>query len=347
MSTSSKRPRLAISYGDPAGIGPDVVLQAALARNWPCELVVIGDRDLLRQRANRLGLEIRIADYPSGEIAGEPAAADSGIADRPHAIASDGLRVLHQPLAAPVEAGKPSSLHAGAILDVLRRATSGCMRGEFDALVTAPVSKSIVSDGGFAFSGHTEFLAELTNTQKVVMLLTADTLRVALVTTHLPLAKIPAAITAPVLEQTLQILHTDMREKFGLDQPAISVLGLNPHAGEDGLLGSEENEVITPCIKAARENGMNVSGPWPADTAFNPKLREQTDVYLAMYHDQGLPVLKYASFGHAVNITLGLPIIRTSVDHGTAFDLAGSGRADAGSCIAAIEAALSISSVKV
>lgn len=319
--------RLAISYGDPAGIGPDVVLTAALTRDWPCELVVIGDREALEARAALLHLDLSLNEY----------AVDTPAVSKPRSIS-----VLHQALRTPVTVGNPDSHNADAILQVLHRATQGCVNREFDAMVTAPISKSIICDGGHAFSGHTEFLAALTGTKKVVMLLVANELRVALATTHLPLSEVPAAITAESLDETLGILDSEMRGKFGLKSPSISVLGLNPHAGEGGHLGVEENSIITPALERAKTAGINVSGPWPADTAFNPKLRDSTDVYLAMYHDQGLPVLKYASFGHAVNVTLGLPIVRTSVDHGTAFDLAGTGNADAGSCIAAIDSALSI-----
>lgn len=290
---SRSRPRIAISAGDPAGVGPDIVL-AALGRTWDAELIVVADRAMLEARANSLGIKL-----PSG------------------------LDVIHEPLAAPVIPGVGEAKNAAGVLNALKRATAGCMDRTFDAMVTAPVNKAVIAESGVPFSGHTEYLAELTNTPQVVMLLAAKTLRVALATTHIPLSKVPSAVTEAPLLSILQILNEDLQSKLGIEKPRISVLGLNPHAGESGLLGREDEAVIAPVIDQAKSAGINASGPWPADTAFNQKLQGETDAYLAMYHDQGLPVLKYASFGAAVNVTLGLPIIRTSVDHGTAYDLAG------------------------
>lgn len=319
-------PRIAISAGDPAGIGPDIVLALA-EQDWPAQLVVIADKEMLAARASLLGLSLQLDDY-------DPEARLPTMAGR--------LEVMHQPLAVPVTPGQPDPANGAAVLTALERATKGCETGEFAAMVTAPVSKAVITDSGTPFSGHTEYLAELTGAEHVVMLLAAADLRVALATTHLPLAEVPAAITADSLERTLRTLHNDLRAKFGFDNPRISVLGLNPHAGESGKLGREEIEIITPVVEQLRDDGLALRGPLPADTAFSPTLRESTDAYLAMYHDQGLPVLKAFGFGGAVNITLGLPIIRTSVDHGTAFDLAGTGRAESGSIKAALEQALAL-----
>lgn len=326
LSTSSKLPRLAISAGEPAGIGPDVIL-AASQRDWPAELVVIADQGMLEARAALLGLQPRFIAYdPDAER-----------------ISSAGtMSVLHEPLAVAVKPAQPESRNASGVLAALDRATHGCMSGEFDAMVTAPVNKAVIADSGVPFSGHTEYLAELTGTSQVVMLLAAQDLRVALATTHIPLSAVPGAINQSLLLKVLRVMDADLKSKFGIASPHISVLGLNPHAGEGGHLGMEDIEVIEPALRAAKDAGLNVSGPWPADTAFNKRLSAQTDAYLAMYHDQGLPVLKYASFGAAVNITLGLPIIRTSVDHGTAFDLAGTGDADPSSFFAAVESALEL-----
>ena len=248
------------------------------------------------------------------------------------------LNVIDTPFPARVDAGHPSPGNAHALLDGLRRAARGCMDGEYAAMVTAPVAKNVIADSGVAFFGHTEFLAEVTGAALPVMMLVAGDLRVALATTHMPLREVPGAITGILLERVLRILHADLRDKFGIADPEIVVCGLNPHAGESGHLGSEDAEVIAPAVEKLRDEGMKLRGPLPADTAFTPAAGHK-DAVLAMYHDQGLPVLKYAGFGHAVNVTLGLPIIRTSVDHGTAFDIAGSGRADPGSLLAAVELA--------
>jgi 4-hydroxythreonine-4-phosphate dehydrogenase len=249
------------------------------------------------------------------------------------------LQVIDTPFPEFVEPGRPSPGNAQTLLDGLRRAAQGCLDGEFAGLVTAPVAKSVIADSGIPFSGHTEFLADVTGASLPVMMLVADDLRVALATTHLPLREVPDAITRELLERVLRILHADLRDKFGIDNPEIVVCGLNPHAGEGGHLGTEEKAFITPLLEELRREGMALRGPLPADTAFTPAAGHK-DAVLAMYHDQGLPVLKYAGFGHAVNVTLGLPIIRTSVDHGTAFDIAGKGQADPGSLFAAIELAI-------
>jgi 4-hydroxythreonine-4-phosphate dehydrogenase len=321
-------PRIAITVGEPAGIGPDIVLAAA-AGTWDAELVAIGDPGLLAARASQLGLSIALRET-------SPAAAP-----RPHQPGS--LAVLPVPLATGCRPGVLDTTNAPYVLQTLQLAVDGCLAGEFSAMVTAPVQKSVINDAGIPFTGHTEFLAEATGTARVVMMLATAQLRVALATTHLPLAAVPAAITPVLLRETLHILERDLRDKFGLRQPRIAVLGLNPHAGEGGHLGREEIDTIIPTLEALRGEGMELLGPLPADTAFNPRVLEQCDAVFAMYHDQGLPVLKFAGFGKAVNITLGLPIIRTSVDHGTALDLAGSGRADAGSLLHALEQALQMS----
>ncbi|HET7307707.1 MAG TPA: 4-hydroxythreonine-4-phosphate dehydrogenase PdxA [Gammaproteobacteria bacterium] len=323
-AAADRPPRLAVTSGEPAGIGPDLCLELA-AGDWPAELVVLADSRLLAERARLLGKTINLPLYDSARPA---------VAGR--------VRLLPIPAAAPMEAGRLDPANADYVLALLRRAADGCRNGEFAAMVTAPVHKGVINDAGTSFFGHTEFLAERTGAELPVMMLTAGTLRVALATTHLPLAAVPAAITRERLTQVLTILDQDLRERFAIGAPRILVSGLNPHAGEGGHLGREEIDVIEPCLDALRERGLNIVGPLPADTLFTPARLKDADAVLAMYHDQGLPVLKYAGFGHAVNITLGLPIVRTSVDHGTALDLAGTGRADAGSLRAAIQAALDI-----
>lgn len=260
-------------------------------------------------------------------------------------LLDDRLRVIDTPFPAPVVAGQPDPANAGVLLDGLRQAAEGCLEGRYSALVTAPLAKSVVADSGVPFTGHTEYLAELTNTELPVMLLVAGDLRVALASTHLPLREVPDFITAERLSRVLRILHHDLRTKFGIERPEIVVCGLNPHAGEGGHLGEEDDAIIAPVVEALSQAGMHLRGPLPADTAFTPAAGHK-DAILAMYHDQGLPVLKYAGFGHAVNVTLGLPIIRTSVDHGTAFDIAGQGKADPGSLFAAIELAKSMVNTK-
>jgi 4-hydroxythreonine-4-phosphate dehydrogenase len=316
---------IAITPGEPAGIGPDITLAVA-ATDLGANLVAIADPDLLASRAEQLGLAVEIIEYR-----GEATTSSPGT-----------LPVLPVPLAEPTNPGRLNPANAQYVIDTLQRAVDGCQSGEFAAMVTAPVQKSVINDAGIPFSGHTEFLAEATGTARVVMMLANPRLRVALATTHLPLRAVPDAITAELLEQTLQILHHDLQTRFALPGPRIAVLGLNPHAGEGGHMGREEIEVITPVLEDLRKKGMKLIGPLPADTAFNPKVLDACDAVLAMYHDQGLPVLKHDGFGEAVNITLGLPIIRTSVDHGTALDLAGTGRADSRSLELALEQALRI-----
>jgi len=318
-------PRVAITTGEPAGVGPELILEIA-RQEWPAELVVLGDARLLSSRARALGRQIGIAEF---NPAAPPAASRAGR-----------IVVADLPLPAPVVAGRLDQRNAPWVLELLREACAGCQRGYFDALVTAPVHKGIINDAGMPFTGHTEFLAHLTGAQTPVMLLVAGTLRVALVTTHLPLKAVPAAITRERVETIARILDDGLRRRFGLASPRIVVLGLNPHAGESGHLGTEELEQISPAIASLRAAGLSVTGPIPADTAFIEANLHGVDAVLAMFHDQGLPVLKHRGFGSAVNVTLGLPIIRTSVDHGTALDLAGSGRADAGSLRAAVELAI-------
>lgn len=320
-------PRIAITPGEPAGIGPDILL--ALAQNdWPAELVAVVDPDLLRERANQLGLSVELHTC------------DTALAPAPHRAGK--LKILPCTLHSPVTAGKLDANNAAYVLDTLARATDACLHGECQAMVTAPVQKSIINDAGIAFSGHTEFLAERCGVEKVVMMLATGDLRVALATTHLPLRAVADAISHQSLEQVIRILHLALTTQFGLSNPRILVLGLNPHAGEGGHLGREELDTIIPCLEKLRRGGLALQGPLPADTAFTPKHLAQADAVLAMYHDQGLPVLKFQGFGRAVNITLGLPIIRTSVDHGTALDLAGSGKADTGSLEEALQLAISM-----
>ena len=316
--------RIAVTSGEPAGIGPDLCLQ--LARGpLPCELVCLGDRELLAARARLLDLKVNLWDYePERPV-------------RPHTPGT--LAVLHSPLAHPCEAGKLDARNAAAVLAMLDRAAQGCLDGEFAAMVTAPVQKSTIIEAGYAFTGHTEYLAQRSGAARPVMLLASGTMRVALATTHLPLAQVAQAITGPLLHEVLTILDTDLRRWWGLARPRIAVCGLNPHAGESGHLGREELTVITPAVEQMRERGLTVSGPFPADTIFVPRLMAGYDAVLAMYHDQGLPVIKHAHFDEAVNITLGLPIIRTSVDHGTALNLAGTGHADVASLAAAVRMA--------
>lgn len=315
MSTSkaeTHRRRLVITSGEPAGIGPELCVQL-LTRDPPdCEVVVLGDRDLIHERARAIGLD--------------PAS----------------ISIRHHPLAVSSVPGEPNPANAAYVLALLDAALAGVRSGEFDAMVTAPVQKSVIAASGVPFSGHTEYLAERSGVSKSVMMLTAGSLRVALATTHLPLRQVPAAITTEGLIETLAILDADLRRLWGLARPRITVCGLNPHAGEGGLLGEEDQTVISPALRTLRARGLDVTGPVPADTAFVPREIAKADAFLAMYHDQGLPVLKHASFGHAVNITLGLPFVRTSVDHGTALALAGTGRADIGSLAAAVDLALEL-----
>lgn len=317
---------IVLTCGESAGIGPDLCLAVAQQhRDYP--LVCLADRDLLRARAQDLNLSLAIDDY---SLALAPARA------------AGRLTVLHHALNEPAQAGRLNPRNALWVLGLVDRAVAGCRSGEFSALVTAPVQKSIINDAGIPFSGHTEYLAALTLCAHPVMLLVAGSLRVALATTHLPLRAVPDAITGAGLGAVLRVLDQDLKRLFGIPQPRIAVCGLNPHAGEGGHLGHEEQRVIAPAVQAARALGLDVHGPLPADTVFVPRSLATFDAVLAMYHDQGLPVLKHVGFDHAVNVTLGLPIIRTSVDHGTALDLAGSGRAEAGSLRAALELAVAL-----
>lgn len=318
---------LVVTPGEPAGIGPDLCVQLA-ATPPEIPLIVIADKYLLQQRAAELYIPLQILDYQES---------------RRMDIQPGTLAVIHVPLAAACRPGVLDAANSEYVLATLRRAAEGCMAGEFSGMVTAPVHKGIINDAGFSFSGHTEFLAELTGTRQVVMMLVGGGLRVALATTHLPLRDVPAAITAPLLEDVLTILQHDLQNRFGIARPRILVAGLNPHAGEGGYLGREEIEMMIPVLDRLRAGGMDVSAPLPADTLFTPQRLAQCDCVLAMYHDQGLPVLKHASFGQGVNVTLGMPIIRTSVDHGTALDLAGTGNADGGSLLEAIRLAAQMS----
>jgi 4-hydroxythreonine-4-phosphate dehydrogenase len=318
-------PRLIITSGEPAGIGPDLCLAIA-ERDWHCDVVVAADMQLLEQRAQQLKLSVELSSYT--ESVARPA----------HRRGT--LRVLHVPVAVPVQPGVLNPANARYVLSMLNAAAQGCLSGEFDAMVTAPVQKSVINDAGVPFSGHTEYLAERTGGAYPVMMLATNDLRVALATTHLPLQKVSAAITEELLSRVLRILDEDLRRRFDIPAPRILVCGLNPHAGESGHLGREEIEVIAPTLERLRKEGLNLTGPAPADTAFTPHMLRHADAVLAMFHDQGLPVIKFAGFSEAVNITLGLPIVRTSVDHGTALSLAGTGQADASSLAAAMQMAL-------
>lgn len=324
---------LVITSGEPAGIGPDLCVQLAVAPP-DIPIVVIADKNLLLQRAAQLGIDLQVQDFVSQKTRGK------GQHLSPFTFhLSPVLSVIHVPLVAECHPGVLNAANSEYVLAMLRRAVQGCQAGEFSGIVTAPVHKGIINDAGIPFTGHTEFLAEQTGTKLVVMMLVGGGMRVALATTHLALKDVPAAITAPLLESVLHIIQRDLQRRFGITQPRILVAGLNPHAGEGGYLGREEIEVMIPVLDKLRAEGMNVSAPLPADTIFTPQKLAQCDCVLSMYHDQGLPVLKHASFGQGVNVTLGLPIIRTSVDHGTALDLAGTGRADSGSLLEAVRLA--------
>jgi len=311
-------PVIALTSGEPAGIGPELCAQ--LARDaLTARVVVLGDAKLIAQRTN--------ATLPAYDPAAEARA---------------GLEVLHLPLPAPCTAGIVDPANAGYVLALLDRAIDGCLGREFDAMVTAPIHKGVINDAGTPFTGHTEYLAERSRSAQVVMMLVGGGLRVALATTHLALADVPHAITRAGLRAVLGVIDRDLRTRFAIARPRILVAGLNPHGGEGGHLGREEIEVIAPALRDARAAGIRAEGPLPADTLFVPQQLEGADCVLAMYHDQGLPVLKYASFGHGVNVTLGLPFVRTSVDHGTALDIAGRGRADAGSLREALQLAVAL-----
>lgn len=317
--------QLAVTPGEPAGIGAELLVRYVQRPLQGLSLVAVCDPTLLQDTARALELPLDIAAFQPGMPARE---------------AGDGrLSVCGVAMAAAVEPGQLNRANARYVLDTLARASDGCRDGTFQALITGPVHKGIINDAGFAFSGHTEFFAERAGVARVVMMLATDGLRVALATTHLPLKDVSAAITHHELTETLRILERDLRQKFAIAQPRILICGLNPHAGEGGHLGQEEQQVITPVIEALRSEGMQLIGPLPADTLFTPKYLDAADAVLAMYHDQGLPVLKYKGFGRAVNITLGLPFVRTSVDHGTALDLAGKGVADLGSFATAVDTA--------
>jgi 4-hydroxythreonine-4-phosphate dehydrogenase len=315
---------LVITAGEPAGVGPDLCLALAKRNDLP-GFVVISDPALLRSRAARLGLDITIT-------------AVDVETDLPRNAAGDELYVAPFPFPVTADCGRPDTANAQTLLDGLRHAVAGCLDGRYRALVTAPLHKRVINDAGIPFSGHTEFLARCCGAPLPVMLLAAGEMRVALATTHLPLRDVPNAITADKLRDVLRILLHDLRRHFGVASPEVVVCGLNPHAGEGGHLGSEDAEIIAPVVAEFVDAGEHVRGPLPADTAFT-QASGHKDAILAMYHDQGLPVLKYAGFGRAVNVTLGLPIVRTSVDHGTAFDLAGTGKADPGSLVAALQMA--------
>jgi len=317
-------PRVALTPGEPAGIGPDLVVTLAQTAR-PAELIAIADPDLLTARAAQLGLPLRLYPFDTAQ-------------PRPH-VAGE-LAVLPVPLATKATAGQLDVRNGPYVLATLHEAGAGCLEGRFDAVVTAPVQKSVINDAGIPFSGHTEFFQEQAGVPRVVMMLACPGLRVALATTHLPLRAVADAITIERLHEVLAILVNDLRHKFGIARPRILVAGLNPHAGESGHLGREEIDTLIPALQTFTDRNCELTGPLPADTLFTPKYLDHADAVLAMYHDQGLPVLKYKGFGSAVNITLGLPYIRTSVDHGTALDLAGTGRADSGSLEAALQCAL-------
>jgi len=318
-------PRIAITPGEPAGIGPDLLVELAQTL-FEAELVVIGDPGLLTERAALLGKPLGLDPF-------DPAAP-------PECHAPGRLKVLPVSLRAPARPGHLDPANAEYVLETLRVAVDGCLDGRFDALVTGPVHKGVINDAGIPFTGHTEFLAERSGGHHPVMMLAAEDLRVALATTHMPLREVSSAITRERLERVLHILDRDLRERFRIERPRILVCGLNPHAGEGGHLGREEIDTIAPTLEALRAEGLDLIGPLPADTLFTPRHLEHADAVLAMYHDQGLPVLKHVGFGQAINITLGLPLIRTSVDHGTALELAGTGRAKAGSLHAALDLAI-------
>ncbi|MGQ7806147.1 4-hydroxythreonine-4-phosphate dehydrogenase PdxA [Hafnia alvei] len=317
--------RVVITPGEPAGVGPDLVI--ALAQQaWPAELVVCADPALLLERAALLQLPLTLREYQP-DIPAQPQAEKT-------------LTILPIKLHSKALPGQLDINNGAYVVETLARACDGCLRGEFAALITGPVHKGIINDAGVPFTGHTEFFAERSHRDRVVMMLATEELRVALATTHLPLLDVPAAITPQTLTEVITILNHDLRTKFGIDEPQIYVCGLNPHAGEGGHMGREEIDVIIPTLESLRQQGIHLIGPLPADTLFQPKYLEHADAVLAMYHDQGLPVLKYQGFGRAVNITLGLPFIRTSVDHGTALDLAATGIADVGSFRTALNLAI-------
>jgi len=324
MKFSHSIARIALTSGEPAGIGPDLCIQLAL-HNQSAELIVLAAPELLTQRAAQLGLNISIQIFDPSK--------------KPEASTAGNITVLPVPLKTTVSCAQPTLENSAYVVETIRLASQGCVDGLFDAMVTAPVHKGIINDANIAFTGHTEFIADITGGHPVMMLAT-EGLRVALVTTHLPLSEVSQAITTDRLNKVTKLLHKDLQNYFAISNPKILVCGLNPHAGENGHLGKEEIEIIEPALDTLRQQGIDLQGPLPADTLFTPKYLQTADAVLAMYHDQGLPVLKYKGFGQAVNITLGLPIIRTSVDHGTAFDLAGTGKANLGSLAFAVKTAI-------
>ena len=328
MRVNTDLPRIIITTGEPAGIGPDITVQIA-QENINADIVAIGDPDLLQDRASLLGLPLSLIKFDDAH-------------NQKHVAES--LRIIPVKTETRPVAGKLDSDNAEYVLTLLKTACTACLKNEFDAMVTAPVQKSIINDAGITFSGHTEYLADLCHQAAPVMMLANNVLRVALVTTHLPLSKVSDAITKEELTQVLRIVDKDLRDKFSINKPRILVCGLNPHAGEGGHLGNEENEIIIPVINTLMDQGLDLTGPQPADTAFTQEMIDSFDVIVAMYHDQGLPVLKSMGFGETVNITLGLPIVRTSVDHGTALHLAGTGDASSSSLMEAIQSAIDLSS---
>ena len=323
MPDASYSPIIAITSGEPAGIGPDII--AGIAPNrFAARLVILGDRELIETRARSQESSIQFDSYQANRT---PQLENS-------------VEILHIPLASNCTPGVLRSENANYVLELLKRACHGCLDRDFDAMVTTPVQKEIINQAGIPFTGHTEFLAAICGVKKPVMLLINDNLRVALATTHLSLRQVPDAINSELIIHIVKILDHGLRQRFNITRPHIKICGLNPHSGEGGYLGREEIEVIKPAIESLRQDKLNVSGPYPADTVFTPQALSDADAVLAMYHDQGLPVVKYAGFHHTVNTTLGLPIVRTSVDHGTALDLAGSSQADPGSLFAAIDSAI-------
>jgi 4-hydroxythreonine-4-phosphate dehydrogenase len=319
--------RIAITPGEPAGIGADLVIAIA-QQAWPVQLVVVASKELIKQRAKQLNLPITLIDY------------DANLDAIPQVAGT--LTILDIPLAQPCIAGTLDTNNGAYVVETLKMASDKNMSGEFEAIVTGPVHKGLINKSGVPFSGHTEYFAHQANCSDVVMMLATKGLRVALVTTHIPLAYVAKAITFERLQKVTRILHTDLQSKFGIKNPTIYACGINPHAGEDGHLGREEIDVMQPALAELRAEGINIIGPLPADTIFQEKYLKDADAILSMYHDQGLPVLKYKGFGSSVNITLGLPFIRTSVDHGTALELAGTGEADSGSMIEAINSAINL-----
>lgn len=329
MKIPDSFPTFALTAGEPAGVGPDLCVQLA-QQALPCKLIVVADRDLMLERARLLKLPLTLLDGASADIAQHQAGS---------------LHVLHIPLNVSAVPGKLDPGNAGYVLETLKQSVNGCLNGKFDALITAPVHKGVINDAGFTFSGHTEYLSQLTGSQTVMMLVGGN-MRITLATTHMPLKDVSAAITSERLERQLRIIHHHLVHDFAINKPCIAVAALNPHGGESGHYGTEEIDTIIPVIDKLRHEGFNLLGPIPADTLFIPSRLKNYDCVLAMFHDQGLPVLKHASFGAGVNVTLGLPIIRTSVDHGTALDLAATGNADSSSLMAAVEMALTLASTR-